>query len=88
MEAVPGNSAALVALKGVTLRRASDGTSVDACAIVPTTGRVVVPFLTQFADFDSWELAQRLVDDLPALAEAGVTVVAVGIGSVEAARLS
>ena len=87
VEAVPGNSAALVALKGVTLRRASDGTSVDACAIVPTTGRVVVPFLTQFADFDSWELAQRLVDDLPALAEAGVTVVAVGIGSVEAARL-
>jgi hypothetical protein len=33
---------------------------------VPATGRVVLPFLTQFADFDSWELAQKLVDDIPA----------------------
>ena len=46
--------------------------------MVPATGRVLVPFLTQFADFDSWELAQKLVDDLPRLEEAGVAVVAVG----------
>ena len=72
-------------LRGVSLKRATDGETVDA-SIVPSQGRVVVPFLTQFADFDSWELAQRLVDDIPALDAAGVTLVAVGIGSVDAAR--
>jgi hypothetical protein len=72
-------------LKGVELRRASDGQTVDAASIVPSSGRVVVPFLTQFADFDSWELAQKLVDDIPRLDAEGVTLVAVGIGSVEAA---
>ena len=66
--------------------RASDGASVDARSIIPTAGRVAVPFLTQFADFDSWELAQKLVDDLDALDAAGVAVVAVGIGSAESAR--
>ena len=73
-------------LRGVSLKRATDGETVDAASIVPSQGRVVVPFLTQFADFDSWELAQRLVDDIPALDAAGVTLVAVGIGSVDAAR--
>ena len=68
------------------MKRATDGETVDAASIVPSQGRVVVPFLTQFADFDSWELAQRLVDDIPALDAAGVTLVAVGIGSVDAAR--
>ena len=58
----------------------------DAASIVPSSGRVVVPFLTQFADFDSWELAQKLVDDIPELDANGVTLVAVGIGSVEAAK--
>jgi hypothetical protein len=52
---------ALELLKGVQIRRASDGTTVDAASIVPSKGRVLVPFLTQFADFDSWELAQKLV---------------------------
>lgn len=76
----------LARLRGVSLKRATDGETVDAASIVPSQGRVVVPFLTQFADFDSWELAQRLVDDIPALDAAGVTLVAVGIGSVDAAR--
>ena len=73
-------------LKGVELRRAADGAAVDAATVVPTTGRVLVPFLTQFADFDSWELAQKLVDDLPRLEKAGVEVVAVGIGSLSSAK--
>ena len=68
------------------LKRAADGEAVDAASVVPATGRVLVPFLTQFADFDSWELAQKLVDDLPRLEEAGVAVVAVGIGSAASAR--
>ncbi len=76
----------LAQLKGVELRRASDGQTVDAASIVPSSGRVVVPFLTQFADFDSWELAQKLVDDIHILDDRGVTLVAVGIGSVEAAK--
>ena len=82
----PASSTVLTSLKGVELKRAADGTTVDAADIVPTTGRVIVPFLTQFADFDSWELAQRIADDLPRLEEAGVQVVAVGIGSVDAAK--
>lgn len=77
---------ALESLAGATVLRASDGASVDARSIIPTAGRVAVPFLTQFADFDSWELAQKLVDDLDALDAAGVAVVAVGIGSAESAR--
>jgi len=80
------SSPALTALRGVQLKRAADGEAVDAASVVPATGRVLVPFLTQFADFDSWELAQKLVDDLPRLEEAGVAVVAVGIGSVASAR--
>ena len=51
----------LEALRGVRVRRATDGEEVDVASIVPTEGRVIVPFLTQFADFDSWELAQKLV---------------------------
>jgi hypothetical protein len=73
-------------LKGGTRPSASTGEAVDASSVIPTRGRVLVPFMTQFADFDSWELAQKLVDDLPALSDAGVTVVGVGIGSVDAAR--
>ena len=83
--ASPASDEPLARLKGVELRRASDGQTVDAASIVPSSGRVVVPFLTQFADFDSWELAQKLVDDIPRLDAEGVTLVAVGIGSVEAA---
>lgn len=52
---------ALELLQGVQIRRATDGETVDAASIVPKKGRVLVPFLTQFADFDSWELAQKLV---------------------------
>ena len=80
------SSPALTALRGVQLKRAADGEAVDAASVVPATGRVLVPFLTQFADFDSWELAQKLVDDLPRLEEAGVAVVAVGLGSAASAR--
>lgn len=52
---------ALELLNGVQIRRATDGETVDAASIIPKKGRVLVPFLTQFADFDSWELAQKLV---------------------------
>jgi hypothetical protein len=49
------------------------GTVVDAGSVLreSSSRRVLVPFLTQFGDFDSWELAQKLVDRLPELKAAG-----------------
>ena len=78
---------ALEALGGVEVIRASDGvaTAVND-GVIPSRGRVLACFLTQFGDFDSWELAQTLVDDIERLKAEGVTLVAIGIGSVEAAR--
>jgi hypothetical protein len=58
-----------------------------AASLVAPAGTDVVLFLTQWGDFDSFELAQRLVDALPALAAANVRVAAVGVGSVQGARL-
>ena len=78
---------ALEALREVKIARAVDGVEVDAVGdAVAREGRVAALFLTQFGDFDSWELAQRLVDDLDAMKRAGVRVVAIGIGSADAAR--
>ena len=48
-------------LDGIEVRSAVDGAAVTASSLVPSQGRHVLPFLTQFADFDSWELAQQLV---------------------------
>ena len=78
---------ALEALREVKIARAVDGVEVDAVGdVIAREGRVAALFLTQFGDFDSWELAQRLVDDLDAMKRAGVRVVAIGIGSADAAR--
>jgi hypothetical protein len=46
--------------------------------------RTIVLFLTQLADFDSWEQAKFMVDDLPRLEAANVNVIAFGLGSVQA----
>ena len=65
---------------------AATGASVEASSLLADApGRVLLPFLTQFGDFDSFETAQKLVDYLPQLAAGGVTVAAVGIGSRDAA---
>ena len=77
----------LAALAGCTVYSAASGAPCPAASLVPPSGTVLVPFFTQWGDFDSFELAQRLVDALPALDAAGVRVVGVGIGSVEGARL-
>jgi hypothetical protein len=54
-----------------------------------TPGSVtVVAFLTHFGDLSSWEYAQKLTNKvIPRLQERGVTLVAVGLGSPENARL-
>ena len=77
----------LAALSGCTIFAASTGAPVPAASLVAPSGTVLLPFFTQWGDFDSFELAQRLVDALPALAAANVRVAAVGVGSVAGARL-
>jgi len=77
----------LAALSGCTVYAALTGAPVPAASLVPPSGTVVLLFLTQWGDFDSFELAQRLVDALPALAAANVRIAAVGVGSVAGARL-
>jgi hypothetical protein len=71
----------------VKIARAVDGVEIDAGGdAIARDGRVAALFLTQFGDFDSWELAQSLVDDLDVMKRAGVRVVAIGIGSTDAAK--
>jgi hypothetical protein len=77
----------LAALAGCTVYAASTGAPSPAASLVSPSGTVLLPFFTQWGDFDSFELAQRLVDALPALDAAGVRVAAVGLGTVEGARL-
>ena len=75
------------ALRAIDVERASDGARARAGGgAIPASGRVAALFLTQFGDFDSWELAQFLVDDVRRLRDGGVRVVAIGIGNVDAAR--
>ena len=72
-------------LDDIKITRVDANEDVDASSVIPTSGRAIVVFLTQFGDFDSWELAQRLVDEIPALDQANIPVVAVGIGTQKAA---
>ena len=77
----------LDALADARVVRASDGAVMRAGGeAIGRSGRAVTVFLTQFGDFDSWELAQFLVDDVERMRREGAEVVAIGIGSVEAAR--
>jgi len=53
----------------------------------PTPGtKVVVTFLTHFADLSSWELGQKLIRVMPTLEASGVKVIAVGLGSSDNAQ--
>jgi len=73
------------ALSGISVFRAADGEEADAGSLVPA-GRSVLLLLTDFADFDSWEAAARLVDELPRLQEANIPVACIGVGTSCAAR--
>eukprot|EP00192_Tetraselmis_astigmatica_P005362 CAMPEP_0117674522 /NCGR_PEP_ID=MMETSP0804-20121206/15089_1 /TAXON_ID=1074897 /ORGANISM="Tetraselmis astigmatica, Strain CCMP880" /LENGTH=529 /DNA_ID=CAMNT_0005483409 /DNA_START=75 /DNA_END=1664 /DNA_ORIENTATION=- len=73
-------------LEPVVVRSAASGEEVTLGQVLPASGRAIVAIMTQFGDFDSFEQAQRMVDELPGLDEAGVKVVAIGIGNVEAAQ--
>ena len=84
---IANESSEMDALRGIEIARAVDGKTVIAGGeAIRSEGRVAALFLTQFGDFDSWELAQRATDDLGTLREANVRVVAIGIGSVDAAK--
>eukprot|EP00877_Chromochloris_zofingiensis_P011333 jgi/Chrzof1/6453/Cz18g11140.t1 len=77
-------------LKGQTVLRAVDGTQVELLSLWQATPgtRVVIPFLTHFADLSSWEFAQKLIKKgIPQLQQQGVQVFTVGLGTPENARL-
>lgn len=75
-------------LAPIAVKAASTGEDVKLGDVIPAEAgsRTIVCLMTQFGDFDSFEQAQWMVDELPALDAAGVRVVAVGIGSVSAAK--
>lgn len=78
--------AELAALSECTVYAAPSGAPTPAGSLVASAGTTLLLCFTQFGDFDSFELAQRMVDALPALRAAGVAVVAFGVGTPEAAR--
>eukprot|EP00192_Tetraselmis_astigmatica_P011244 CAMPEP_0117686012 /NCGR_PEP_ID=MMETSP0804-20121206/22159_1 /TAXON_ID=1074897 /ORGANISM="Tetraselmis astigmatica, Strain CCMP880" /LENGTH=352 /DNA_ID=CAMNT_0005497549 /DNA_START=133 /DNA_END=1191 /DNA_ORIENTATION=+ len=75
-------------LEVVQVAQASSGRVYDAAALIRAKKEpvVLVPLLTHFGDLDSWELALKMSDRLPELKAAGVAVMFVGIGSLDAAR--
>jgi|APGre2960657444_1045066.scaffolds.fasta_scaffold02532_1 hypothetical protein len=75
----------LSVLSSLRVVSVSSGEAVPASSLVSSTSITLLPFLTNCADFDSFELASQLVDYLPALDAAGVRLSCVCIGSCEAA---
>jgi hypothetical protein len=83
-----GATSDYAALQGRTVYSAASGAEVELPSLwrAEPGRRCVVVFLTHFADLSSTELAQKLKAVLPELQGAGVGVIAVGLGSVAAAR--
>ncbi|CBJ48830.1 conserved unknown protein [Ectocarpus siliculosus] len=75
-------------LRGVSVKSASSGKEMDLLsAWEPAPGKkTIVAFFTHTADFNSWEYAQKLRHYLPQIDDAGVGVVGVSLGTVDAAR--
>eukprot|EP00882_Tetradesmus_deserticola_P017039 GHRQ01018226.1.p1 GENE.GHRQ01018226.1~~GHRQ01018226.1.p1 ORF type:complete len:297 (+),score=106.89 GHRQ01018226.1:869-1759(+) len=83
-------SAEYEALRGVKVLSAVDGCEVELLSLWQPgrDTRVVIPFLTHFADLSSWEYAQKLSQRvLPQLREQGLQVITVGLGSPQNARI-
>lgn len=75
-------------LRGCRVKRASTGEKidlVDAWKALPEK-KTIVAFFTHTADFNSWEYAQKLRHYLPQIDDAGVGVVGVSLGTVDAAK--
>ncbi|KAL6748932.1 AhpC/TSA antioxidant enzyme-domain-containing protein [Haematococcus lacustris] len=70
-------------LRDLTVYRAGSGEPVELLSLWQARpgSKVVMPFLTHFADLTSWEYAQKLVKIMPMLEASGVQVIAVGLGS-------
>ncbi|MEW5308289.1 MAG: hypothetical protein WDW38_000259 [Sanguina aurantia] len=75
-------------LQGYIVTRVSDDSQLPLLSLVqPAPGsKVVIAFLTHFADLTSWEYAQKLVKILPTLQAQGVDLIAVGLGSTASAQ--
>lgn len=82
------SSAEYESLKGIKVYNALTKEPVELLSLwEPSYGnKVVLPFLTHFADLTSWEYAQKLVRLMPTLENSGVQVVAVGLGSADSAQ--
>eukprot|EP00879_Flechtneria_rotunda_P018800 GHRR01019733.1.p1 GENE.GHRR01019733.1~~GHRR01019733.1.p1 ORF type:complete len:193 (+),score=74.08 GHRR01019733.1:160-738(+) len=78
------------ALTGIKVVSAADGQDRELLSLWQSNSasKVLVPFLTHFADLSSWELVQKLKQIvLPRSQQLGVQVITVGLGSVENARI-
>ncbi|GAB5363674.1 hypothetical protein AAMO2058_000904200 [Amorphochlora amoebiformis] len=75
-----------VGLEDVQVKRVSDSEGESVKSLLGGKKKVLGAFLTQWGDFDSFEMAQRLVPKLSQLEAAGVEVIGIGIGSVEGAK--
>lgn len=74
-----GGASEFEALAGVEVF-SKDGTPRKLGDLVGGQRRIVLALLTHFDDFNAWEYAQRLKDELLALERAGASRVVVGIG--------
>eukprot|EP00200_Dunaliella_tertiolecta_P001174 CAMPEP_0202363252 /NCGR_PEP_ID=MMETSP1126-20121109/15128_1 /ASSEMBLY_ACC=CAM_ASM_000457 /TAXON_ID=3047 /ORGANISM="Dunaliella tertiolecta, Strain CCMP1320" /LENGTH=277 /DNA_ID=CAMNT_0048957645 /DNA_START=242 /DNA_END=1075 /DNA_ORIENTATION=+ len=75
-------------LKGVTVYKAGSGDPVNITDLwqADQGAKVVIPFLTHFADLTSWEYARKIVAIMPTLESSGVQVIAVGLGNANNAQ--
>lgn len=72
----------------MTVYKASSGDPVQLVSTWDAShgNKVVISFMTHFADLSSWELAQKWVKVIPTLEASGVKFIAVGLGSVTNAQ--
>jgi len=74
------------AMNGLEIERVSDGESKKVKDLLSGKKRVVAAFFTQWGDFDSFEMAQRMIPYIEKLKEKDVDVFAVGIGTMDGAK--
>ncbi|CAD7696283.1 unnamed protein product [Ostreobium quekettii] len=81
-------SSELGALSGIEVVGLQSGALTDVTSLCKQTSGspCIMVFFTHWGDLGSWEYAQRLVKVLPKLEDAGIEIVATGLGSVSGGR--
>jgi hypothetical protein len=87
-KSIMSSSQEFAELQKVTVQSAATGKSIKLGETFPGSGnkKTIVAFFTHFGDFNSFEYAEKLLYYLPEIEKAGVNLVCVGIGNVDAAR--